>query len=149
MAEILILEDDLELSNTWARALRAVGYKVELVTDSTSALAAMKERRFDLVVVDVFIKKGGQFVPDGGVLLLAKIRRAYAGGQANWWRTVPVLAVSGGFVIEGGFDPLKTAADMGATEWLRKPIPMDELIYTIRRMLGDAAAEARRAVAGE
>ena len=55
MANILIVEDEANVRETLALNLRAEGYEVATAADGEAGLAAARERRFDLIVLDVML----------------------------------------------------------------------------------------------
>lgn len=135
MAHILIMEDDTQLTRMWTDALFADGHSAEVYRGARAALDAARAREFDLVIVDIFVKYDGQFVPDGGLILISKLRQLHLGDVPRWWRIAPIIAVTGASAINGGFDPLRTARDMGADTELRKPFTTSELIGNVHDLL--------------
>lgn len=68
-ARLLIVEDNIVNLELMSYILTAAGYAVSAVTSGTAALAALRERGFDLVVCDV------QMPGMDGVQLLGELRR--------------------------------------------------------------------------
>ena len=135
MANILILEDDRELTEDWREAFVAAGHQVWTTESAASAIELLKEIEFDFLLVDIFIRRSGKLVPDGGVKLIAHLRKNSSVGAAPWWRTVPILAISGAMSVHGGYDPLETARAFGATSWVRKPISPKRLVDAAEQMM--------------
>jgi len=54
---VLVVDDDSELANVLAAALRAVGHEVEIAANGVDALAALERGRFDVVLSDVRMPK--------------------------------------------------------------------------------------------
>src|SRR5207302_2364828 len=54
---VLVVDDDLELANVLAAALRAVGHEVEIAANGVDALAALERGRFDVILSDVRMPK--------------------------------------------------------------------------------------------
>jgi len=61
---VLIVENDAELGQFWARFLTARGLEVELATSQRDAVAAMRFKTFDALVLELIL-------PDGGAIALA------------------------------------------------------------------------------
>ena len=60
---ILIAEDEKPMANALSLKLRSVGFETSLAYDGESALAALKEGQFDLILLDLVMpKKDGFFV---------------------------------------------------------------------------------------
>src|SRR5215467_12774451 len=53
MASILVAEDDQAVRDFVSRALAYYGHSVTTVADGSAALAALSERRFDLMLTDI------------------------------------------------------------------------------------------------
>ena len=134
MAEILILEDDRPLAQQWRRTLMNAGHSVEICAAASEALEIINTRRFDLFIVDMLIRRDGAYVPDGGMILISKMRQMHRNSEP-WWRTVPILAVTGALVLPNGFDPLRRASGMGANMTLRKPVRSLTLLESVRSLL--------------
>ncbi|MEO1613544.1 MAG: hypothetical protein AAFU55_14500, partial [Pseudomonadota bacterium] len=111
---------------------------VTVVESATDAISVALERVIDLCIVDIFIQRDGVYVPDGGVILISKFRQMHPAETPPWWRHVPIIAVTGASGISGGFDPLRTARDMGANVRMRKPIPLSELLQCVEDLLHEA-----------
>jgi len=50
---ILIVDDDPDVGDTFARLIEPLGHEVVLVTDGQAALDRLRRDRYDLVIVDV------------------------------------------------------------------------------------------------
>lgn len=142
MAHILIMEDDLDQAKTWRNVLRVEGHEVVLTTGAQAAMTHLTDARFDLAIVDMFIKRGDRYLPDGGVRLISWLRgpRLKVDMQENGARAlmdIPILAISGGAYVRGGHDPLRLARDQGADMWLRKPVEREEFLAAVNRLLLD------------
>ncbi|MEM7545676.1 MAG: response regulator [Pseudomonadota bacterium] len=142
MARLLILEDDIDLTDQWEEVLTAAGHELTITRNASEASARLTEQVYDLVIADIYVRQGGVLVPDGGVLLISRLRQMVNLNRPAWWQTVPILAVSGGSRIAGGFDPLRTARDLQATDWMRKPFTPKDLVFRVGTMLENAEAAA-------
>jgi two-component system response regulator MprA len=113
---VLVVEDDGRLAATLDRVLEAEGYEVELAADGPQALRSARERRFDLVVLDVMLP---------GLDGIAVCRRLRATGQ------VPILLLT----ALGGTEERVKGLDAGADDYLVKPFAYQELLARVRALL--------------
>ena len=145
MAHILVMEDNPEHSAMICEVLESVGHKTLVCADGSSAWEELQRGRFDLLVVDIYVKKDGAFTADGGVTLLGRLRSPTnrVADHLRWMLEVPVIAISGGQAIPGGFDPLRQARDLGADALLRKPIKLNEMLEVVAELLRGEVPEVR------
>ena len=92
--------------------------------------------RIDLLIVDLFIHRDRSFVMEGGLSFISRIRNETDNPTGA---DVPILAISGGAVLIGGQDPLETAVIAGATQVMRKPVNLMELLSVSQSLLGGDA----------
>lgn len=113
---ILVVEDDIVLSDGLKVGLALKGWTVDLVSTCGDAWAAFASTRFDAVVLDLML-------PDGsGLDLLANIRRR---GD-----TTPVLLLT---ALDDTTDRVR-GLDTGADDYLGKPFDLDELSARLRAL---------------
>ncbi len=116
MARVLMVEDEREVADAIAEMLRSWGYDVTVVYDGTSAIQKFESLQPDLVLLDLQL-------PDiSGVQVLKHIRTL---------GDVPVIVFTG----IGDFSARAECMELGATDFLTKPISMDELLSRIRNLL--------------
>jgi CheY-like chemotaxis protein len=124
---ILIVEDNPHIIQMYSYVLKKlasgelagkVPLQVHLAANGHSALQQLRERRFDLVVMDLYMP-----VMDGFVLL-ERIRK-----DAEL-KAIPVLAISA-----GGRDAQERAASLGVDGYLRKPVRFEQVLETVKRLL--------------
>ena len=138
MATILILEDDLDLAEQWINTLEKQGHMTVHATRGNIAKSIVNTQSVDLVIADIFIKEGEDFVADGGLSLLGHLQVNRASRHA---KRTPVIIVTGSSMKVGlGIEVLDTARDLGAVETLRKPIDMEELLAAVGRHLPESTA---------
>ncbi|MDD3342060.1 MAG: response regulator transcription factor [Sulfurospirillaceae bacterium] len=114
---ILLLEDDINLSETVCEFLDSKGYRVTAVYDGIEAEDKMFEHQFDLFLLDVN-------VPGiNGFELLQKIRH-----EGN---TTPAIFLTSLNAIED----LEHGYQSGCDDYLRKPFALKELIFRIESLL--------------
>src|SRR5690242_8385911 len=112
-SRILLVEDDLPLRGAVARAVRGAGYEVTEVGDGEAAVAALRMRGYDLVLLDL----GLPFVDGWGVLQQLEGRR------------VPSVVV---ISARGEERDKVRALDLGADDYLAKPFGTPELLSRLR-----------------
>lgn len=124
---ILIVEDNPHIIQMYSYVLKKlasgelegkVPVGIYLAANGHSALQQLRERRFDLVVMDLYMP-----VMDGFVLL-ERIRK-----DAEL-KAIPVLAISA-----GGTDAQERAASLGVDGYLRKPVRFEQVLETVKRLL--------------
>jgi CheY-like chemotaxis protein len=96
-----------------ARILQKLGHHVEVVGNGKEALAALEQRRFDLVLMDV------QMPELDGLRTAAAIR---ARGEAAGGR-VPIVALTAHAMKEDR----QRCLDAGMNDYLSKPVSLDKL----------------------
>lgn len=112
---VLLVEDNIRLSDLTAAALRASGFAVDAVLTAEDAEAALAVSAFDAIILDLGL-------PDlDGMDLLERVRRRRL--------ATPVLLLTArdGAVVAG--------LNGGADDFLRKPFDMDELIARVRALM--------------
>src|SRR3990170_3466613 len=124
MARILVVEDERDIADFIARGLILKGYEVDAAHDGEEALARARERRPDLVVLDLMLP---------GVDGIEVCRRLRAAGD------VPIIILT---ARDSVADKVR-GLDAGADDYVTKPFAFDELLARIR------AALRRKADAGE
>jgi len=116
-ADILIVDDDPQISTTLTDQLIAFGYQPECAEDGASAIGKLKDKDYNLILLDLML-------PDtNGLQLLEKWREE---GLAS-----PVIVISGTATIPDAV----TAMKQGAADFLVKPIDMQILEAVVQRTL--------------
>ena len=114
---ILLVDDDSQVAKYLTLVLEKNGYSVTTTTSGDEALAFLRERRPDLLILDLNMPG-----LDGFDFL--KIKRA----EFPYLR---ILVISG--YLKGSL--LKAAELVGATSTLRKPIRSETLVSKVREIL--------------
>ncbi|TML62840.1 MAG: response regulator [Actinobacteria bacterium] len=131
MAEVLVVDDDPDIRMMLRFALEDVGFDVRLASDGVEALALLRERVPDCMVLDLMMPN-----LDGFGLL----RTMHATGLGDATRTVILTCkVDEGDVVTG--------LELGAHEYLTKPFDPDRLAGILQRLLDttpQALADRRR-----
>ena len=116
---ILIVDDDYEIVESVSVALGAAGYEVVIARDGNQGLAMAEREDPDLVILDMMMPKRS------GFLVLEKLRRT---------RRVPIRVI---MVTANEGSRHKAYAEMlGVDDYIRKPFPIDQLIGSVKRLLG-------------
>src|SRR5438105_5688250 len=114
---LLVVEDDVRLSETLARGLREEGYAVDAARDGRTALEELSINTYDAVVLDLMIP-----APDG-FEVCRQMRSAKL--------PTPVLMLTARDAVEDRIAGL----DCGADDYLVKPFAFTELLARIRALL--------------
>ncbi len=124
MTRVLLAEDDPEISEPLARALRREGYDVDVRADGRQALEGA-QRNPDVVVLDI----GLPFLD--GLEVCRRLRR-----DGN---RVPVL------ILTAKADEVDTVVglDAGADDYVTKPFRLAELLARLRALLRRHGKDAR------
>jgi len=126
-ASILIADDDASNREVLTYYLRRQGYDVTAVADGELAIAAVAERRFALVLLDVVMP---------GIDGLAALRRIRGSHSAS---DLPVILFTG---LDAA-DALDTAGELGANAWLAKPYQLAALRAAVRGQIASPTILAR------
>lgn len=120
MAKILAVDDSASMRQMVAFTLQGAGYDVVEASDGVEALAAADKSQFDLVLSDVNM-------PNMDGISLCKALRERAE-----FKFVPILMLT----TESGGDKKMEGKQAGATGWIVKPFNPDQLLKTIKKVLG-------------
>src|ERR1700761_2940703 len=127
-SEILIVDDEEDIRDLIAGILNDEGYTTRVAGDSESALAAIRARRPQLVVLDIWLQ-GSRL---DGIEVLDAIKREHF--------DLPVVMISGHGTIETAVASIKK----GAYDFIEKPFKADWLLHVVERAL--EAARLKREV---
>ncbi len=116
-AHLLLVEDDRTLRTALGDALRGEGHGVTTAQDGDEALAVLRERTFDLVVLDVML-------PGPSGLEILKTLRARD-------RRTPVLLLT----ARSGESDKVLGLELGADDYVTKPFSLRELLARVRALL--------------
>ena len=118
---VLIADDNAEIRRVYAELLRRAGFEVETASNGVSALRAAVRRPPDVILLDILMPG-----LDGG----AVAQRLKADERT---REIPLIAVTG---VPEWLQDHRHAAEAFAGV-LFKPVRAEQLLATIRRVLGD------------
>jgi len=111
---ILVVDDEVDFLETLVKRLEKRNINTIGVTSGEKALETLKERRFDIVVLDVKMPEGMD-----GIETLREIKRDYP--------LVEVLLLTGHGSVETSIEGMK----LGAFDYLLKPIKLEALLNKI------------------
>ncbi|MBP7694209.1 MAG: response regulator [Anaerolineales bacterium] len=113
---IMLVDDDRTLASLIKTLLELDGYDVTIVAQGAQVLAQVAAQRPDAVVMDVHLADGD------GLTLLRQLRADPA------YQSLPILMAS-------GMDLEDQCTDAGATSFILKPYPPDQLTTTLEKVL--------------
>lgn len=127
--QVLIIDDALVVLKALSNKLRSKGYGVLTAADCATGLQTARRERPDLILVDISFppaldEEGAAW---DGFLVLSWLKRF------EETKTIPVIIMTGS-------DPEKhraRAASSGAVAFFRKPLEGDELLGTVRNLIGN------------
>ncbi|WP_428239453.1 response regulator [Gynuella sp.] len=120
MAKILAVDDSASMRQMVAFTLKGAGFEVVEAQDGKQALSAAQGQKFDLVLSDV------NMPVMGGIELVSKLR------ELPHYKFIPILMLT----TESAGDKKMEGKKAGATGWIVKPFNPDQLLSTIRKVLG-------------
>jgi two-component system OmpR family response regulator len=118
---VLVVDDEHSIVDAVSTALRYEGFAVETAMSGRSAIAAVQEGSFDLIVLDVML-------PDiDGFDVAARLR-------ADGIET-PMLFLT----ARSGLDDKAKAFDLGADDYVTKPFSLAEIVMRVHAILRRSA----------
>lgn len=121
MARILSIEDDVDLQQVVAYALKKRGWEVVFAYDGKDGLDKARELKPDLILLDMMLP---------GLNGIEVITELKAGAAT---RVIPVIVMTA-YPSDAQFLE-SVAVAMGAVKYLAKPVHIDELVKTIEELL--------------
>jgi len=115
--DILVVDDERDIRDLVSGVLSDEGYDCRTAGDSTTALAAIDERRPSLVLLDVWLH-GSQM---DGLEVLDEIKQREP--------QLPVIIFSG----HGNIDTAVSAVSRGAVDFIEKPFESERLLHLVAR----------------
>jgi DNA-binding NtrC family response regulator len=127
-ANVLVVDDEADIRALIKDILSDEGYVVTGAADANEARAARAARRFDLILLDIWM-------PDtDGITLLREWSDA---GELN----CPVVIMSG----HGTVDTAVEATRLGAFDFVEKPLSLAKLLRTVEAALESAGKQTKAA----
>ncbi len=120
MASILAVDDSGSMRQMVSFTLKSAGYDVIEAVDGNDALSKAKSSKVDLVVTDVNMPN------KDGISLIKDLR------DLPDYKFTPMLMLT----TESGMDKKQLGKAAGATGWIVKPFNPDQLLKTVKKVLG-------------
>jgi CheY-like chemotaxis protein/anti-sigma regulatory factor (Ser/Thr protein kinase) len=117
MSRILVVDDDRSTRHILRKVLTGDGFETSVAKDGVAALQALRTRRYDLLLLDVWMPRMN------GLELLAKLRTR---------KTKPRVVV---MTSDDAPQTLLTAVRENAFKYVHKPVDPPALLQTIRQVL--------------
>ncbi len=117
--EILVVDDEEDIRDLISGILRDEGFETRVAGDADGALNAVRQRRPQLVVLDIWLQ-GSRM---DGIQILETLKRDHP--------DMPVVMISGHGTIETAVSSIKK----GAYDFIEKPFKSDRLIHVCERAL--------------
>ncbi len=127
MADVLVVDDDETVREVVVSYLRAGGHDVSEASDGEAALAAMRRRRADIVVLDLMLPG------IGGIEVCRRLR-----DQSE----VPIIMLT----ALGAENDRLAGLRMGADDYVTKPFSPRELVLRVDSVLRRAGQRSARGV---
>jgi two-component system nitrogen regulation response regulator NtrX len=128
---ILIVDDEAGVRSSLAGILGDEGYAVDSVESGEAALKAVENRRFDLLLLDVWMPGMD------GLETLARVRTLDA--------QLPVVVISG----HGSIETAVKAVRMGAQDFVEKPLSLEKTLLAVKNALRQRRLEDENRVLKE
>jgi two-component system chemotaxis response regulator CheY len=120
MTKILAVDDSASMRQMITFTLKSAGYEVVEASDGVEGLSQAQQHKCDLVLSDVNMPNMD------GIAMTRELR-----GLADYKYT-PILMLT----TESGLDKKTEGKNAGATGWIVKPFKPDQLLNTIKKVLG-------------
>jgi two-component system chemotaxis response regulator CheY len=120
MTTVLAVDDSASMRQMVSFTLKGAGYEVVEAKDGVEALNLAKQNTFNLVITDVNMPNMD------GISLIRELR------TLPDYKFTPMLMLT----TESGTDKKSEGKSAGATGWIVKPFNPDQLLATIKRVIG-------------
>lgn len=127
IGKILIIDDEANLRQTFARILRQAGHQVTTASDGPEALKRLATTQYDLTFLD--IRLPGNL---DGLAVLKEIHQYYP--------RLSVILFTGHASLQSAMDAIR----LGATDYLTKPIAPEVLLARTEAALTQQAVQRRK-----
>lgn len=120
---ILLVDDEVELTDPLSRVLKREGYQVDVAYDGEAGSELVAQASYDLLILDWMLPV------KTGLEICQQVRKAN--------KTTPVLFLTAKDTIDDRVQGL----DAGADDYLVKPFELRELLARVRALLRRSAAD--------
>jgi two-component system nitrogen regulation response regulator NtrX len=121
---ILIVDDESGIRQSLSSLLREEGYQVETADSGEECLAAVEQKPFDLILLDVWLPKMD------GLATLEKLQERDGAAM--------VVMISG----HGNIETAVRATKLGAFDFIEKPLSLEKIILVVKNALDYLRLEA-------
>jgi len=117
--KVLVVDDDAELRELFEQGLELAGFEVYLAGDGPCGIEMAKEKRPTLIVLDVTMEGMN------GLEALSELK------SYDETKDIPVFMLTG----KSGMDDVKRAMELGAVDYITKPVEVMKLGPMLREKL--------------
>ncbi|MHB8809867.1 MAG: response regulator [Desulfobulbaceae bacterium] len=118
---VLIIDDDEQIRVLLEQMMHWAGFEVMVAENGKVAMQLQRENPADLVITDLIMPE------QEGLETISRLKKDYPG--------IKIIAISGGGRI-GPEAYLPAALELGADKVFSKPFDVQEIVDTVRAMLG-------------
>ena len=119
MPRILVIEDDVLMCRALTLMLSKQGHTITIAQNGKDALKFLQETQFDLIITDLMLPFAS------GMELISRLKMNQLQGNT------PVMVVSS----VAHEKTIQDAFNLGADDYLKKPVTPSELISRVNRLL--------------
>ena len=123
---ILVIEDDIQYGEMLKDAMQQFGYTTYLAYSATGGLDIIKQKKLDLIISDI------NMPGVNGIDLAEKLM--------NMYLDIPIILVTG----QNSFDMVRQALELGVSDYLVKPIKLDELPIIVEKNIERKYLESQK-----
>jgi DNA-binding response OmpR family regulator len=120
---VLVVDDEPNIVLSLEFLMEQAGFEVRVARDGEQALAALRERAPDLILLDVMIPRGDGY----GVCKAVRANPA--------WREVRIVMLT----AKGRESEREKGIALGADDYITKPFSTREVVGRVKELLGLAA----------
>jgi chemosensory pili system protein ChpA (sensor histidine kinase/response regulator) len=117
--ELILIDDSISIRKMMGMFLSNAGYQVELANDGVEAIEKISTHPYDLIITDLEMPRMH------GYELIAEVRSAPETKQ------IPIIVLTS----RAGDKHYKKAMDLGANDYIVKPVDEGTLLESVRKLL--------------
>ena len=118
--KVLIIEDDADTAKALEKRMSSMGLETAVACDAYYGTAFINKERPDLVLLDLMMPAGG------GISVLKNMK------LSDRTKNIPVIVLT----AIGNDEYKRLAMSLGANVYMEKPYNAEELIKTVKKLLG-------------
>lgn len=136
MSRIVILEEDISISEALASTLVSMGHTVNCANSIPGCLTILNDTECDLLIANFFATSHGKVMPTSGASVIIAVRFCNSiKNGINCDPALPIIAISERASVNAIVDPLKLCETLGATGTIQKPVKARELRRVVDKAL--------------